>query len=660
MKSLTIGRKIALGFAALLVLTGLLGGIAVSSMRLVQKDSRSLAREYVPEVNISSDLARDVSAVQLAIRSYGFTAEPEFLARARKAMTAVHQDLAAAKKLSEANPQLSALRENLVTISADLKRFDDAINATEARNTQIVATRENLDRAAAAFIASIDRLIANQRSKLDEEVKSGAVGSVLERLEKLFLAQNTRGHGNAARISVFKAQALRDPALLQESLAAFDGIEAELAKLGGLLKLQADINELNTVKREVTAYAESVRVLLADMTALQEIGRTRAAAADKVLSLAEAIAVAGIRHTTEAAQRSDERLAVSGTTIIAGVGIALAVGFIVAFLIVRGTNKTLNAVADGLNESSTQVTAAASQVAAASQSLAEGSSEQASSLEETSASLEEMSSMTKRNADSARQAKDLSNLTRSSADAGAAHMAEMRNAMNAIKASSDDIAKIIKTIDEIAFQTNILALNAAVEAARAGEAGMGFAVVAEEVRSLAQRSAQSAKETAAKIEDAIRKSETGVVISAKVAESLADIVEKARHVDTLVAEIATASSEQSQGIQQVNTAVSQMDKVTQSNASNAEESAAAAEELNAQAAAMQQAVAELRRLVSANAAGAERTRAASNAGETAPAPAHFVSRAVRRPATRKHREQPVLQFATATPSANGHDEHFAS
>ena len=162
-------------------------------------------------------------------------------------------------------------------------------------------------------------------------------------------------------------------------------------------------------------------------------------------------------------------------------------------------------------------------------------------------------------------------------------MAAMASAMDAIKLSSDNIAKIIKTIDEIAFQTNILALNAAVEAARAGEAGAGFAVVAEEVRALAQRSAQAAHETAEKIEDSIGKSQQGIVFSAKVSASLEEILGKARQVDDLIAEIATSSREQSQGIGQISTAVSQMDKVTQTNAAAAEESAAAAQELSAQA-----------------------------------------------------------------------------
>ena len=281
-------------------------------------------------------------------------------------------------------------------------------------------------------------------------------------------------------------------------------------------------------------------------------------------------------------------------TIIVAV---LVFGIVIAVVITGGLNKILRQLAMSLSEGSGQVASAADQVSASSQTLAEGSSEQAAAIEETSSSLEELLSMTKRNAENSEKANELSKQTSTAADKGVADMVGMDAAMQALKAGSDDIAKIIKTIDEIAFQTNILALNAAVEAARAGEAGMGFAVVADEVRNLAQRSAQAAKETAVKIEGAIAKTAQGVGLSAKVAAALNDIVAKARQVDELANEAAGSSREQSQGISQINLAVGQMDKITQSNAATAEESAAAAEELNAQAATMKQTVNELIRLV---------------------------------------------------------------
>jgi methyl-accepting chemotaxis protein len=242
--------------------------------------------------------------------------------------------------------------------------------------------------------------------------------------------------------------------------------------------------------------------------------------------------------------------------------------------------------------------------------VAEGATEQAASLEETSASLTELSSMTKANCAHTRKATELAHATHAAADRGAGHMAELDHAIQDINASSDDIAKIIKTIHEIAFQTNLLALNAAVEAARAGEAGMGFAVVADEVRSLAQRSAQAAKETEGRIAGAIAKTARGAELSRTVTDTFKDILANARGVNELDAEVADSTAEQNHGLSQIHTAVVQMDKVTQANAASAEESAAAAAELNAQAATMRQSVAELLNLFGASTQTSPSDRAA--------------------------------------------------
>jgi methyl-accepting chemotaxis protein len=290
------------------------------------------------------------------------------------------------------------------------------------------------------------------------------------------------------------------------------------------------------------------------------------------------------------------------------VGLSVAVAVVAGLLGLvasRAIALPIGRVISALQQGSGEITTAARQVSDASHHLSEGASAQASSLEETGTSLEEMTSMTNRNAENAAQASQLTRTTREVADRSAAEVQAMSTAMQEIKASSDDIAKIIQTIDEIAFQTNILALNAAVEAARAGEAGLGFAVVADEVRSLAQRSALAARETATKIEGAIGKTNQGVEISRRVAQRLTEIVAKIREVDQLVGEVATASREQSQGVTQINSAVGQMDKVTQDNAASAEQSAAAAEELNAQAVALNRAIAELSALTRGTTAEAE-------------------------------------------------------
>jgi methyl-accepting chemotaxis protein len=316
--------------------------------------------------------------------------------------------------------------------------------------------------------------------------------------------------------------------------------------------------------------------------------------------------VTGFRFSNEALKQSEQHWAKSAASLLRenrwlslGTAVVIVVVFIaLAFWLVRRlVSRPLEQVMAELNAASEEVHSASTQLLGSSHSLADGASEQAASLEETSSSLEEMASMTKRNAETAGKVKKLGREAHQAGDLGVQDMTAMAAAMDDIKCSSHDIAKIIKTIDEIAFQTNILALNAAVEAARAGEAGAGFAVVADEVRRLAQRCAQAAKETAGKIEDAVHKSAKGADISAKVAKSLQEIVGKARQVDELAGEVAAASQEQSQGIVQVNTAVTEMDKVTQSNAASAEESASAAEEMTAQAEALKEAVAELLCLV---------------------------------------------------------------
>lgn len=279
--------------------------------------------------------------------------------------------------------------------------------------------------------------------------------------------------------------------------------------------------------------------------------------------------------------------------IIIGVIVVLCCLIVAAYVIVRNTSRVLRNVAKQVHEGAAQVSSAAEQVTKSSQTVAQGASEQAASIEEISASLEEISSMTKRNSENATRAKETAGQSSHAAEKGIEDMHRMTTAMDEIKASSDNIAKIVKTIDEIAFQTNILALNAAVEAARAGEAGMGFAVVAEEVRSLAQRCAQSARETATLIDDSVRKSHNGVQISGEIAKGLEQIASLVKKVDGFVHEIATASSEQNQGITQVNSAIAQMDSVTQTNAAGSEESASAAEELNAQAVALSNMIVEL-------------------------------------------------------------------
>ncbi len=296
-------------------------------------------------------------------------------------------------------------------------------------------------------------------------------------------------------------------------------------------------------------------------------------------------------------KRATELKAIARTALITLSGvifIMVAVVLTVAGFIIQSITRPFKAIFAGLKSFSTaelgelgetfsqsigSLSTGGRQMATASQSLAQGASEQAAAIEEVSSSIEEMASMTKQNAGNANEAKTLADTATAAADKGSEAMVRMSSAIDDIKQSSDETAKIIKTIDEIAFQTNLLALNAAVEAARAGEAGKGFAVVAEEVRNLAQRSAEAARNTADIIEGSVKNAENGVSISQEVGTILEDIATGNRKTNDLVTEIAAASTEQSRGIEQINTAVTQMDSTTQSNAANAEESAAVSEQV---------------------------------------------------------------------------------
>jgi methyl-accepting chemotaxis protein len=286
---------------------------------------------------------------------------------------------------------------------------------------------------------------------------------------------------------------------------------------------------------------------------------------------------------------------VATTRWIAALFVLIAMGVVgVIAVVVRKITSQLQTLAASLSDGASQIAAGSSQVSSSSQTLAQGASEQASSLEETSASAEEITSMTRQNAANASQVAQLMTTVDHRVTEGNSTLALMIKSMKQINDSSGKISKIIKVIDEIAFQTNILALNAAVEAARAGEAGMGFAVVADEVRNLAQRSAQAAKDTAALIEESIATSNEGSTQLQKVADVVGSITEAANKVKVLVDEVNIGSQEQAKGVEEIARALTEMDKVTQATAAAAEQSASASEEMSAQAQSLSSIVEELR------------------------------------------------------------------
>ena len=362
-------------------------------------------------------------------------------------------------------------------------------------------------------------------------------------------------------------------------------------------------------RRDVDSISAAVSGLTAAADQVWGFARKRKLAeADKiyaqhVLPLAKALAQAADDHlqlekklVAEDVDSGKSRIVHDRWTTSVLVVICMLAGAVLLWFVFRST-KTLTEIATQLSDGTEQVAGAATQVAGSSQTLAQGASQQAASLEETSASVEEITSMVKKNAENSQSVAGLMSNTEKLVKDGNRTLEEMVISMHEINASSDKIAKIIKVIDEIAFQTNILALNAAVEAARAGEAGMGFAVVADEVRNLAQRSAQAARDTAALIEESITKSNEGSGKLQKVTDVIRAMTESSTKVKILVDEVNLGSQEQARGIDGISKAIQQMNQLTQNTAASAEESASASEELSAQAETIGHAVARLRDLV---------------------------------------------------------------
>jgi len=616
-KNWTIGKRIAIGFALILAVMSVVGSFAAYNMNRAEANARTIASQSVPENIIGASLSSSFGMARVATRDYMLNYDPACLEKAEKAFADMNTTFAQAKTLSTDHPELTQLAAGLKQAEPAFREDEELVAKMGVAGGNYITARDAAAQNAIDLNAALAKIVTGEKLQYDEEAaKTNALAAQLAAPFAAYQqASELQLEANLARVSNWKAQTFRDVTMMDDCLAQIGKMEQSIAALVPLVTTASGKTDLATCTQLLGTYKSTIEQLKSSFVVFFENSKRRTEVGTTANKYIEEILSGSSSRAQLSAVVSSDKLGRSTVFVIAGIITAFLLGIIAALVITRDTTRTLRHVSDALNDSTSQVVATSGQLSSASRTLAEGASEQASSLEETSSSLEEMAAMTKRNSENTLKANELAKEARTAADKGVDDMRTMATAMEAIKVSSDDIAKIIKTIDEIAFQTNILALNAAVEAARAGEAGMGFAVVADEVRNLAQRCAQAAKETSGKIEGAITKAGQGVEITSKVAAVLNEIVTKVRQVDELVTEVAGASREQTDGIAQINMAVVQMDKVTQGNAATAEESAAAAEELNSQTQVMRESVADLLQLVGGQ-GGATAGRAAVHVRRT--------------------------------------------
>jgi len=609
-KNLKLGAKLGLGFGLLILISMILGGIAVYNMSNISTQSDHLASEYIPEVNVASNIERNARETMYNMRGYSLSEQDKYLGEANRYMQALEDQIASAHNLVNESTQLDKLREQVGNVESSVEQYKELVEETVAVNRELASERNQMDASAETFLEGCYNYLKSQDGQIESEISSGASARALrERHDKITWINDIIDAGNAIRVANFKAQAQRDPESFRQALNAFD-ISQLLNKISAVTYLEADKEALDKIETAANNYTQAMNLFIDGWERRNELNEKRDQTGEDVLASTTTVAQAGINNTSNIANEAVQLLSLSSNVMIYGLLLALILGVILAVAITRNITTPLyrgiafaREVADGnldaevnvdskdeigdlahalrrmveklkdivseIRSGADNIAAASQQMSSSSQEMSQGSSEQASSAEEVSSSMEEMSANIQQNADNAQETEKISTESTKSIQKG------NEAAQNSVS-SMREIAEKISIINDIAFQTNILALNAAVEAARAGEHGKGFAVVASEVRKLAERSAEAANEIDAK-------SKSGVEISEQAGKQLEDVVPEIEKTSRLVQEITASSNEMSNGADQVNSAIQQLNQVTQQNAAASEELATSAEELSSQA-----------------------------------------------------------------------------
>ncbi|NOX33075.1 MAG: chemotaxis protein [Deltaproteobacteria bacterium] len=581
-KNMKVGTKIVGGFCIAILLSVMIGVASIYNISKIGNIIKQLATQEIPETTAVIETERatwdtHVSSLEFDKKKDDKSREKWF-GRREEINKSIDKVVSIATVLNHTG--------TLKTVDK-IKNMMGGYSKIGEKYASLVMEDKKIEKQMKTSASIVGKqwadYIQNQNRQMEKSIAAKDIEDIVIRVSKIKTANDGMDLFNAALENEYQYIIYQES---EKALALQSNIDKLIAVTKGIIRVStdpADIKGAETALTHTEKFGKLMEIWIINKKKQADLLTRLDKNAREIINLTTKIAVQAEKNAYDMGMGTIGLVSNVKLLLFIILTSAVAIGLALAFFITRGITKPLNLVIDGLREGAEQVTSASGQVSSYSQSLAEGASQQAASIEETSSSIEEMASMTKKNADNAGHADSLMKEANQMVSQANESMTQLTRSMEDISKASEETSKIIKTIDEIAFQTNLLALNAAVEAARAGEAGAGFAVVADEVRNLAVRAADAAKNTALLIEGTVKKVCDGSELVSATDDAFSQILESSAKVGTLVAEISEASKEQSDGIDQVNIAMSEMDKVVQQNAGNAEESASASEEMSAQA-----------------------------------------------------------------------------